>query len=373
MPDAQGLSDIIIAERLSDRDQRRIRGVSNLNVSWELSYAGQLSCDIPLRDVRQYGFQPLDLLARWVHYDHPTAGPWGGVITNVSARDGIVSINAESWAAELKGIPTKRALSTTFGLIGELRRQLNQANGDTGIRLGVFDFGGRDISIADWPIDDGDDFYESFLPNVLSRWEQAHAGAVDALQSYGWNVDPVTRKFSFDSTYGQDRSGTVALIDGLHTTSSEFTDDLEDVVNQVLMTGVVNYEHTSSVPYRNEKGQLRQRQVIHSGTLTHHARATNTISRARYGLKNLTLQEDHVSAAAIDAAALQRVRWLARTERPVTMETADVQNIWAKFREGDIVSVLLGNSGVRGRMVVRHRAVDVARGTMRVSGEAELW
>ena len=69
---------------------------------------------------------------------------------------------------------------------------------------------------------------------------------------------------------------------------------------------------------------------------------------------------------------MQRVRWLARLERPVTIETADVDGVWRKFREGDIISIVLTNSGAYGRMVVRHRALDVGRGTMRVSGEAEL-
>ncbi len=165
-----GLSDIVIADRLSDANQRRILGTSNLQVSWELSYAGQLSCELPLLDLRQTGFQPLDLLGRWIHYEHASAGPWGGVITNVSARDGMVSINAESWGAELKGVPTTRPLAASFGLVSELSRQLDLARGDTGIGLGHFDYGGPDISVADWPIEDGEDLYEAFLPNVLQRW-----------------------------------------------------------------------------------------------------------------------------------------------------------------------------------------------------------
>ena len=369
---SSGLSDIVIADRISDANQRRIRGTSNLQVSWELSYAGQLSCELPLLDLRQYGFQPLDLLARWIHYEHPTAGPWGGVITNVAARDGIVTINAESWAAELKGVPTSRSLAGSFTLIAELRHQIDLVRGDTGILPGLFALGSVDPAISDWAVDDGQDLYESFLPEVLSRWEQAESGAITALQAYGWNVDPVTRKFNFDGSYGFDRSQSVLLLDGFHNTSSEYSDDLEDVINRVYISGTVNYQYTESVPYRNNRGQLGYQQIIHSGRQTHHAAATNETSRGRYGLRSLSLQEDHPSAAAIDAAALERVGWLARTERPVSIETADVGGVWSRFREGDIVGVGLGNSGAWGRMVVRSRALDVARGTMRVAGEAEL-
>ncbi len=182
----------------------------------------------------------------------------------------------------------------------------------------------------------------------------------------------MTRRFSFDATYGSDLTRTVALMDGRHNISSEFSDDLEDIVNRVFMTGVVNYQYSESIPYRNNRGQLQYQQVLHSGTQTHHAVATNETSRARYGLKSLKLQEDYASATAIDAAALQRVKWLARTERPVSIECADVDFVWRRFREGDIIAIVLGNSGAYGRMVVRQRALDVGRGTMRISGEAEL-
>ena len=43
MPD--GLSDIIVADRLSDANQKRIPATSNLQCSWELSRAGMLSHD----------------------------------------------------------------------------------------------------------------------------------------------------------------------------------------------------------------------------------------------------------------------------------------------------------------------------------------
>ena len=46
MPEQSGLSDIVIADRISDANQRRIKGVSDLQVSWELSYAGDVNGDV---------------------------------------------------------------------------------------------------------------------------------------------------------------------------------------------------------------------------------------------------------------------------------------------------------------------------------------
>lgn len=371
MPESLGLSDIIIADRISDANQRRIRGASNLQVSWELSYAGQLSCELPLRDLQKAGFQPLDLLAKWVHYEHPTAGPWGGVITNTSGSDGIIAINAESWAAEFKGVAAERS-GETYGLIAEMGRQIDIARFATGIRRGPVDIGGQDINISDAPINDGVDLYESFLPMVLERWEEANGWRSDGLRAFGWNVDPVTRVFMFDSSYGTDRSASVGLLDGRHNTHSEFGDDLMDVVNRVHLTGSVNYQYTETVAYRNNRGQLRYRNVTQTGVKTHHAIATNQASIARYGSRELLVQRDHASAVEMNYAALHRVTQLAIPLRPVTIETADVGGVWAKFREGDLISIGLENSGLRGRMAVRHRALDVARGTMLVSGEAQL-
>lgn len=371
MPEQLGLSDIVVADRISDANQVRIRGTSNLQASWELSYAGQLSCELPLTDLRQAGFQPLDLLARWIHYTHPTAGPWGGVITNVSGSDGMIAINAESWAAELKGVAAARS-AATYGVIAETKRQIDVARPLSGILPGAFDYGGQDIQISDSPISDGVDLYESFLPMVLERWEEANGWRSDGLRAFGWNVDPVTRVFGFDSSYGENVSLEVGLLDGRHNTHAEFGDDLMDIVNRVHLTGSVNYQYTESVAYRNNRGQLRYRNVTQTGTQTHHAIATNQASIARYGSRDLLVQRDYWNASMMDQAALERVSHLAVPLRPVTIETADVGGVWAKFREGDLISVGIENSGVGGRMVVRHRALDVARGTMTVSGEAQL-
>ena len=371
MPEQFGLSDIVIADRISDANQRRIRGTSNLQVSWELSYAGQLSCELPLTDLRKAGFQPLDLLAKWLHYEHPAAGPWGGVITNVSGSDGIIAINAESWAAELKGVAAQRS-GATYGLVGELKRQIDLARPLTGIQVGAFDAGGQDINVSDSPVSDGVDLYESFLPMVLERWEEVNGWRSDGLRAFGWNVDPVTRVFGFDSSYGENWSLEVGLLDGRHNTHSEFGDDLMDIVNRVHLTGSVNYFYTETLAYRDGRGQLRYSTVTHSGVQTHHSIATNQASIARYGSRELPVQRDHPNASAMNQAALQQVSYLAVPLRPVTIETADVGGLWAKFREGDLVSVGIENSGVTGRMAVRHRALDVARGTMLVSGEAQL-
>lgn len=372
MPEPLGLSDLIIADRVSDANQRRIRGVSGLQVSWELSYAGELSCQLPLRDLQQAGFQPLDLTAKWLHYEHPTAGPWGGVITDVSGSDGIVAINAQTWAAELQGVSAARS-GVTYGLMAELERQIDLASAMTGIRPGRFDYGGTDVQVTDSPINDSEDLYESFLPMVLERWEDANGWRGDGMQAFGWNIDPVTRVFRFDASYGTDLSWRVGLLDGRHNTHSEFSDSLMDVVNRVHLVGSVNGQYTETVSYRNNRGQLRYRTITHTGVQTHHAIATNDLSIARYGSRELPVRRDYPTAAAMDAAALDRVTYLAVPLRPVTIETADVDGSWAKFREGDLISLGIENSGVRGRMVVRHRALDVARGTMRVSGEAQLY
>ena len=100
-------NDVVIADRLSGYNPVRITGASNLTVSWELSRAGMLAFDIPTVDLLKLGLHPRRLLSRWVYYEHPTAGPWGGQVTNVGGSDGLISIGCESWAAALRGVATR--------------------------------------------------------------------------------------------------------------------------------------------------------------------------------------------------------------------------------------------------------------------------
>ena len=370
-----GLSDIVIADRLSDRNQVRIRGTTGLQVSWELSRAGQLTCDIPLRDLAGYGFRPSDLLAKWLHYDHPTAGHWGGQITNISPHDGIVTINAESWAIMYKGLLAQSAGNESGSLIGKLAMQIDALRAFSGITLGFVDTGGSNPLVEADFIALNEDMYDAFLPKVLDRWNEVN-GWQQGLQAAGWNVDPLTRQFNFDATYGRDLSNTVTLRDGLHTTGAEWSDDMNDIVNFVVIKAAYNTSWTETVWYTNDKGKQRQTTVTYYGTQQDTRSGLDVSSANRYGLRQIYVDDTgttYANAAMIQNAATQRARMLASNQQLVTIDCADVGQVWRLFREGDIIMAALPNEDAQGRMVVRHRSLDVSRGVMTISGEAELF
>lgn len=371
-----GLSDIIIADRLTDANQRRIRGTSNLQVSWELSAAGMLTCDVTLRDLKKAGLSPSGLLGKWIHYEHPTAGHWGGIVTNVNPGDGIVGIGAESWAAAWRGMLTLKH-GYPEGYFGSaVHLQVDALRADSGISLGGIDvtnIGGGEAVVGSEFFEGGQDMYDAFLPMVLSHWRDMNAWKI-GLQTVGWNVDPVLRQFVFDATYGRDLSATVSIRDGRHSVSSEWSDDVTDVINDVEITAEVNTTYTTSVPSQLSSGVMTQQTVTQSVLKEATARADNVASIARYGKRQLRMDHEAVfpSIAALNTAALNMVNGFSQNQQLVSIQSADVDLVWRNFREGDVVYAWLANNDAAGPMLVRHRALDVGRGVMTVSGEADL-
>lgn len=371
-----GLSDIIIADRLTDANQRRIRGTSNLQVSWQLSAAGMLTCDVTLRDLKKAGLSPMGLLGRWVHYDHPTAGHWGGIITRINPGDGIVGIEAESWAAAWRGLLTRKYgyEQTNFGSAVQL--QVDALRADSGIRHGrtvTSNIGGGESMVGSELLQGGQDMYDAFLPQVLNLWRDINAWKI-GLQTAGWNVDPVTREFTFDAVYGRDLSATVSLRDGRHSVSSEWADDLTDVINDVEIIAEVNTTFTTSITSQNQSGVTVQQIITQSRLSEGTARAENVVSVARYGRRQLQMDHEAVfpSIASLQTAAANLVTGFSQNQQLVTIQCADIDLAWRQFREGDIVYAWLPNNDAAGPMLVRHRALDVGRGVMTVSGEADL-
>lgn len=365
-------SDVVIADRLSAANQVRIVGASGLSVSWELSRAGQLAFELPTTDLLKYGLHPKRLLSKWVFYEHPTAGPWGGIITNVSASNGIYAIGAESWAAALRGVVTRPYASVDYPLVSQLMQQIDTVKALTGILPGTVDVGaGGDLPVTQEPVEPGQDLYDVFLPSVLERWN-ATRGWQPTLQPAGWNVDPVTRRLSFDASYGEDRTREVAIRAGRHIVSDDFSDDLTDLINTVVIKGKTNYTWSETVWFLSSQGKLRSRQITHVGTRDETVFANNQPSVHTYGEKAILLNQDYPSAEMMQAGAQLQAQWMTLNTQNLSIETADVEGLWRGFREGDKISVMLGMEGLYGQMVVRMRALDVSRGVMTVAGEAVL-
>jgi hypothetical protein len=250
MPD-----DLIVGDRISFGSQVRIPNVSNLRCSWEISRIGLLSCDIPERDLLALfasqpvsswwrGKSPKHLLRKWVKWTHPTAGTWGGVITSVSGENGIISIDAQSWAAMFQDVLIWGLKPA--GILANLQAAIVAAEKHTGIKWGgVAGLEGSpdDYTFADFQADaaffaDGQKLHD-FLEAVMQRL-YAQYGWASGLRRLDWHIDPDTRVFRIDPTYGRNLIQTVAIRDRVHVVSSAWTDDAEDVFNYVHLWASYN-------------------------------------------------------------------------------------------------------------------------------------
>jgi hypothetical protein len=407
--------DVIIGDRLSFANQVRLSGVSNLRCSWEISRIGLLSCDVPLDDLPAALSPPETMLRKWITYTHPTAGTWGGVINSISVRNRIVTLDCESWATMFRGFLTNDINSTT--VLGALAEVIGDAKPYTGITYGGYTLPDASES-SDYylagDVDDtglfsnGMDLYDAFLQAVLNKLYDEHAWRA-SLRGLAYNIDPVTRVFSLDFTYGRNLTSTVRIMDGVHCVDSGWTDDIEETFNQVYYTsneyfqnyGIVG-SHTvhhnavttpgDCIQWKWNKKHTKKVCVL-QGTNTTPASDETVIdygyyqdtrvctafvqdatSVASYGARNLYVTRGgiHTDHNACVAFAQGLVADLARNEQLITMELVDEGSIFAAFREGDLVRVTLGNSGRDGTMIARSRALDTTRGTLLVSGVANL-
>src|SRR5688500_4082625 len=86
--------------------ERRIVQIAPPAMSWRTDGPGSFDCLVRARDIHQAGYNltgvvnPLKGL--WLWYDHPTAGPWAGVITRVDSDGSFVRVTAEQFNVLLR-------------------------------------------------------------------------------------------------------------------------------------------------------------------------------------------------------------------------------------------------------------------------------
>lgn len=416
-----GLSDVTIADPLTNANQIIIRGTSNISMSWELSRAGLFRCMAPLKDLRKISawLDPSTLVNRWLHYKHPYAGNWGGVVTAVDVDDGLVTITAESWGTLLKGAVTS-GVGVGMQLGAGLYAEIDKNAPHTGIGVSPASLA---INILPDPefFSAGQSIYDEVLPAVIERWETetlqvssttrsiatrpiaknglegANGGGKPTpvkvppadtgdtvqiilegteLSPFGWTIGD-DRRFHLGVPLqalegGGVRSSRPHLHDGIHTISSGYTDDAEDIINWVRVEADV-----STVPgqaYGGELGKLFPGGVFQNTIATATVVGINARSISRYGVHPHDMMDDtlYPSLAALQEVANKRAAAWSRNRQRVTIECANVNNIWTNLREGTLARVSMSNNKAEGWMLIRQRALDIGRGVMTVSGEAEL-
>lgn len=347
------LSEIVISERRG-RNARRVL-VADLQCSWEVSRAGSLGCRIPVADLVKAGWtQPA--LGAWVRYDHPTAGAWGGVVTNATYADGILEIGAQSFHI----LTRKRLVKTgelddapVSGTPGNLYKKLF-ALADTGydgvdrIALGrgtVNTSAGPQLELSF--VDD--DFYETVIPAITTDVAAGPQG------TWEWHVD-ADRQIDFGPSRPATVGQTRRMREGIEIASARWSADLWPVANVIVAYGIIKRYDKK----RDKEVRFREQAI-----------AVNPESIARYGalIETRSYPQTFASVGALQNAARAAVGIAANPPAAAELTLVDHNDAFAAFREGDWIGVDLPLSGLTGQVRVMIRALDVSAGTMIVTGE----
>lgn len=335
-------SDLLLCERDQTGDRVRV-GVSGLQASWELNAPGALSCRVPLADLRAAGLPP-DLRGWWVRWEHPSCGAWGGVVQQQSLQDGVLEIAAASFAVlARKRLVTLRGLVDNVGAVFlkclKLAEQRTPKTGlvvlDDNIAAGTF-LVGTDFVNAD--------LYDEVIPLLTEQ-----AGCV-------WSVDAdrVVRFAQQASLSATEPAAT--LSEGVEVATARWVDDVTTVSNSIVVIGQeLASGQSSNVQPRNLTPEKRQ----------------DTASMERYGrLEERITFDPFTKQGWLKTWADARIAELADPSASVTLTVADTAGAWDAVREGTVLRLRLGLSGIDGKMRVASRAVDPQAGTLVVSGPA---
>lgn len=364
--DAQPTADLIIADR-GGGNPRRLIG-ADLACSWAVSNAGTLSCRVPTSDVTRAGLG-FDLRGKFVAYEHPTAGKWGGTVTASPRRDGILEVAAQGFALNLR----KRVISGTWsGPPGNILQQaFAQANngGPTYVTLGTIDGSGAAMEGA-YAFDD---FYESVLPSIT-----ADVG-------FEWHVSP-TGILTFGQRIGVDLQSTVRLEQGREILNEYSVDDMYALTNRIIAGGTGS--KTTTIPgdgggkgRGKNKGKKKRKKKSGSGATTSTAYyPLNNIARAdAASVARFGALEEYINFGVVgdDVGLANRAQqYLAERSGDFScafeLTIADINGAFSKLREGNTISVAFGLSGVSGIMRIMDRALDLNSNTLTIAGNGKL-
>ena len=345
------LSDVLVCPRNAPERAVKING-SGLSVSWERNKAGSIAFRIPCADLAAAGLAG-DITGRWLAYEHPTAGRWGGVLTSCLVTDGVAEIAGMSFHVLARGrVPVAPGskplvLSKTPGsLFIEVFDRITSryAASPTMLRLDpsrVNAAAGTPMTVEWGP----EDVYEDIIPSLTDDID------------YEWDVD-ADRNVSFGKRLGRDLSGSVVLTEGVEVLAgSRWNDDAYTVMN--VITGVGSTGLGNSVRGRTASSRYQ----IGPATVS------DTASIGKYGLSETVLDYGPLgSRSALEALLRADIARMAWPQASIELQVADVNNVWAKVRVGDLVTVVLGASGVRGVLRVWSRALDVDGSRLNLAG-----
>ncbi len=328
-------ADLVLITRRGGGDPRLVP-CDGASASWEVSAAGVFSAFVSLADL-PVGIAPTNLRGRWLRWEHPTAGAWGGIVTSVSRDGSAVEIGATGFADLTRGRVVRRSISMQAASPGStFRRLLSEMAREepSWLTLVRADEDGAPVAIslaAGEPFDD-----------VIAQ--------IADQSGTEWRVD-ADRNVEYAQEVGRDLTSSVCLYEGVQVAEHRWVDDYWAVQNQLVGFG--------AEPERERGGGRLEGAVV-----------ADAASVARFGPVEGSLTYLDTRSAITIAPRLKRE--LARTADPpaiVELTILDVGGVFAHFREGDRFRVVLGSAQVAATFRPMVRAID-EEGVMALSGTA---
>lgn len=324
-------------------DQVRRLACSPPSMSWRTDGPGTFNATLSTDELLDWRMPPASrtgLKGKWLWYEHPIAGAWGGVITATSVRGAFTDITAEDFAVLLRKRRTAanyRAQSASPGTMALVYITSAERAGDyLGLTAWTADESGDPIDYDPR----GGDLADEIIP------ELAEFG-------YQWRVLSRTkdeRWFDFRPRLGADLRRTVHLLSGRHIVAeSEAIDgDLWTVANAISgVAGDQQFEVSRGYFAENRAsvkalGRRYETQIAYDGAATR-----STI---------VPLIKKDLAAMAYPAEIC-------------TVDVTAADDTWRLFREGDVIRVTLAAAGADCPMTVDVRSLDVGTGVLTISGE----
>lgn len=336
-----GQTDAIIA-RPGYFDQKHV-AISPPDMSWRTDGPGSFDCTIETRDLTNVGIQVAGtssaLEGRWLWWEHPTAGGWGGVITRVEVDTWYTRITAEQFNVLLR----RRRMSSTFGQISASPGALALAfltaaerNGDSfGLTSFVAEESGPAIDIEPRGGDLCDDVIRG-----LSRY------------GYQWRVkaDSMSeRTFQFYKRLGYDYSRSVLLSEGVEIPHGGFrlSSDLWTVANSIIgVSGQSDWRKSNGYQADSDAsiralGRRYEAVIPYSGATSR----STLVPLVKADLEDRAYPKDIAEIVVVDA-----------------------NYVWQRFREGDTVAVSSAAANVYAPFEVDIRALSMSTGLITLAG-----
>ena len=334
-----GPADAIIAR--PNWTAQRIVPISPPSCSWRTDGPGSFDTEIRTRDLTRAGINITQisnaLKGRWLWWDHPTAGPWGGVITRTEAGPWYTRITAEQFNVLMRKRQTAQNVKAAGIAPGSLALYyLTSAarSGDSFLLTGwTAEEGGQAVDLEPR----GGDLCDAILPQLADFGYQWRVRA--------WAMNE--RLFEFRTRVGIDKRGSVLLSEGRHIAGIRVTGDLWTVANSI--TGVsgdrswdqsYGYQQDSDSSIR-ALGRRYEETVAYTGVVTR-----STI--APLVKRDLAVRKYPQEIAEIDVV--------------------DADLCWLDFREGDVIRVMSAQANCDLAFDVDIRSLDARSNVMTLAG-----